>query len=160
VATTGRSGERLPVSPALPCYRSRHDRPQTIGFFPRVRHRGGRRCPIRHVDFERLPMNGPHVARDEGATLMYLTSRFDVAFNIRRKLAGWLTAMNTTLDVRGRNHAQPGWSEPRMHKLDFDRADYSIVVKNRAPTPISWRPEIYALGDQSRSSSHRRIFTP
>jgi hypothetical protein len=26
-------------------------------------------------------MNGPHVARDEGA-LTYLTSRFDVAFNI------------------------------------------------------------------------------
>jgi hypothetical protein len=41
----------------LPCYRSRHDRPQTNGFFPRVRHRGGRRCPIRHVDFERPAMN-------------------------------------------------------------------------------------------------------
>jgi hypothetical protein len=33
-----------------------------------------------------------------------------------------------------------------MHKLHFDRADYSVVVKNRAPAPISWRWEIYRAG--------------
>ena len=33
-----------------------------------------------------------------------------------------------------------------MDKLHFDRADYSVVVKNRAPAPISWRWEIYRAG--------------
>ena len=29
---------------------------------------------------------------------------------------------------------------------DFDRTDYSIVVKNRAPLPKPWRWEIYCAG--------------
>src|SRR5438309_8611732 len=34
-------------------------------------------------------------------------------------------------------------------KLHFDRTDYSIVVKNRAPLPNSWRWEIYRAGRSS-----------
>jgi hypothetical protein len=33
-----------------------------------------------------------------------------------------------------------------MNKLGFDDCDYSIVVKNRAPAPNSWRWEIYRAG--------------
>ena len=33
-----------------------------------------------------------------------------------------------------------------MDKLHFDRADYSVVVKKRAPLPNSWRWEIYRAG--------------
>jgi hypothetical protein len=33
-----------------------------------------------------------------------------------------------------------------MIKLGFDDCDYSIVVKNRAPAPNSWRWEIYRAG--------------
>jgi len=36
-----------------------------------------------------------------------------------------------------------------MHKLDFDHTDYSVVVKNRAPPPKSWRWEIYRAGRSS-----------
>jgi hypothetical protein len=36
-----------------------------------------------------------------------------------------------------------------MHKLTFDRTDYSVVVKNRAPPPNSWRWEIYRAGRSS-----------
>ena len=37
----------------------------------------------------------------------------------------------------------------RMGKLDFDDTDYSVVVKNRAPPPNSWRWEIYRAGRSS-----------
>jgi hypothetical protein len=30
-----------------------------------------------------------------------------------------------------------------MDKLNYERADYSVVVKNRAPPPKAWRWEIY-----------------
>jgi hypothetical protein len=33
-----------------------------------------------------------------------------------------------------------------MINLGFDDCDYSIVVKNRAPAPNSWRWEIYRAG--------------
>jgi hypothetical protein len=33
-----------------------------------------------------------------------------------------------------------------MHKPRFDRTDYSVVVKNRAPPPEPWRWEIYRAG--------------
>jgi len=33
-----------------------------------------------------------------------------------------------------------------MDKLRFDRTDYSVVVKNRAPLPNSWKWEIYRAG--------------
>ena len=33
-----------------------------------------------------------------------------------------------------------------MDELRFDETDYSVVVKNRAPLPNSWRWEIYRAG--------------
>jgi hypothetical protein len=36
-----------------------------------------------------------------------------------------------------------------MGKLHFDRTDYSVVVKHRAPPPTSWRWEIYRAGRSS-----------
>ena len=36
-----------------------------------------------------------------------------------------------------------------MDKLHFDRTDYSVVVKNRAPPPSSWKWEIYRAGRTS-----------
>jgi hypothetical protein len=36
-----------------------------------------------------------------------------------------------------------------MDKLLMDRTDYSVVVKNRAPLPNSWRWEIYRAGRSS-----------
>ena len=36
-----------------------------------------------------------------------------------------------------------------MDKLRFDDADYSVVVKNRAALPNSWRWEIYRAGRTS-----------
>ena len=33
-----------------------------------------------------------------------------------------------------------------MDRLRFDRSDYSVVVKNRAPLPNSWKWEIYRAG--------------
>ena len=37
-----------------------------------------------------------------------------------------------------------------MDKLHFDRTDYSVVVKNRAPPPRAWRWEIYRAGNASQ----------
>jgi hypothetical protein len=34
-----------------------------------------------------------------------------------------------------------------MFKIHYDRTDYSVVVKNRAPPPKSWRWEIYRAGN-------------
>ena len=34
-----------------------------------------------------------------------------------------------------------------MDKQHFDRTDYSVVVKNRAPPPSSWKWEIYRAGE-------------
>ena len=39
--------------------------------------------------------------------------------------------------------------ESLVGKLRFDDADYSIVVKSRAPPPNSWRWEIYRAGRSS-----------
>jgi hypothetical protein len=36
---------------------------------------------------------------------------------------------------------------PPMDKLDYERTDYSVVVKNRAPPPKAWRWEIYRAGN-------------
>jgi hypothetical protein len=33
-----------------------------------------------------------------------------------------------------------------MHRLHFDRTDYSVVVKSRAEPPNPWRWEIYRAG--------------
>ena len=37
-----------------------------------------------------------------------------------------------------------------MDKLHFERTDYSVVVKNRAPPPNAWRWEIYRAGNASQ----------
>ena len=53
-------------------------------------------------------------------------------------------------DKGGLNSTATGWArgvEPPMHKLNFDHSDYSVVVKNRAPPPKSWRWEIYRAGN-------------
>jgi hypothetical protein len=34
-----------------------------------------------------------------------------------------------------------------LNELHYDRADYSVVVKNRAPPPKAWRWEIYRAGN-------------
>jgi hypothetical protein len=34
-----------------------------------------------------------------------------------------------------------------MDKLQYDRTDYSVVVKNRAPPPKAWKWEIYRAGN-------------
>jgi hypothetical protein len=35
-----------------------------------------------------------------------------------------------------------------MYKLlHYERADYSVVVKNRAPPPKAWKWEIYRVGN-------------
>ena len=47
-----------------------------------------------------------------------------------------------------------------MDKLHFDLTDYSVVVKNRAPPPRSWKWEIYRAGRSSpikQSSIYFRI---
>ena len=36
---------------------------------------------------------------------------------------------------------------PSMNKLHYERADYSVVVKNRARPPNTWRWEIYRAGN-------------
>jgi hypothetical protein len=41
-----------------------------------------------------------------------------------------------------------------MDKLHFDRTDYSVVVKNRAPPPSSWKWEIYRAGRSSPVNPH------
>jgi hypothetical protein len=44
-----------------------------------------------------------------------------------------------------------------MDKLRNERADYSVVVKNRAPPPKAWRWEIYRAGNANpikQSSIH------
>jgi hypothetical protein len=47
-----------------------------------------------------------------------------------------------TLGIRG----YPTHNPP-MDKLHYERADYSVVVKNRAPPPKAWRWEIYRAGN-------------
>src|SRR6516225_3694392 len=49
---------------------------------------------------------------------------------------------NSGLGIDGRStHNSP------MNKLCYERADYSVVVKNRAPPPKAWRWEIYRAGN-------------
>jgi hypothetical protein len=52
------------------------------------------------------------------------------------------TRENSALGIGGgRAHNSP------MGKLHYERADYSVVVKNRAPPPKAWRWEIYRAGN-------------
>jgi hypothetical protein len=44
-----------------------------------------------------------------------------------------------------------------MDKLHFDHTDYSVVVKNRAPPPSSWKWEIYRAGRSSPVSRVSRL---
>jgi hypothetical protein len=45
-----------------------------------------------------------------------------------------------------------------MNMLRFDDADYSVVVKNRAPPPNSWRWEIYRAGRSSPIGQSPSLF--
>src|SRR5258708_21390665 len=61
-----------------------------------------------------------------------------------------------TLDKNLKNPAKrnthrlfPRTGVTTMDKLHFDRTDYSVVVKNRAPPPSSWKWEIYRAGRSS-----------
>jgi hypothetical protein len=42
--------------------------------------------------------------------------------------------------------------------LRYERTDYSVVVKNRAPPPNSWRWEIYRAGNVSPIKVSRIYF--
>src|SRR5258707_3591955 len=60
------------------------------------------------------------------------------------------------LDIKLQNLAKSNYTRlfPRtevttMDKLHFDRTDYSVVVKNRAPPPSSWQWEIHRAGRSS-----------
>ena len=54
----------------------------------------------------------------------------------------------------------PRASVTTMDKLHFDRTDYSVVVKNMAPLPNSWKWEIYRAGRSSPIKQSSSIFTP
>ena len=48
-----------------------------------------------------------------------------------------------------------------MDKLRFDRTDYSVVVKNRAPPPGSWKWDIfYSCREIKPNKAIISIFTP
>jgi len=46
----------------------------------------------------------------------------------------------------------------RAMKGDLERADYSVVVKNRARMPTPWRWEIYRAGRQSPIAHSEQLF--
>ena len=46
----------------------------------------------------------------------------------------------------------------RALKTDLERADYSVVVKNRARMPTPWRWEIYRAGRQSPIAHSEQFF--
>jgi hypothetical protein len=46
----------------------------------------------------------------------------------------------------------------RTLKSDLERADYSVVVKNRARMPKPWRWEIYRAGRQSPIARSEQLF--
>jgi len=55
-------------------------------------------------------------------------------------------------DLLQRNVIHHGAGKPsgiNMDKLHFDLADYSVVVKNSAPPPSSWKWKIYRAGRSS-----------
>jgi hypothetical protein len=43
-------------------------------------------------------------------------------------------------------------------RSDLERADYSVVVKNRARMPTPWRWEIYRAGRQSPIAHSEQLF--
>jgi len=46
-----------------------------------------------------------------------------------------------------------------MERARFDDDDYSVVVKNRAPPPNSWRWEIYRAGRSSPIGQSQDFFS-
>jgi hypothetical protein len=46
----------------------------------------------------------------------------------------------------------------RAAKSELERADYSVVVKNRARMPTPWRWEIYRAGRQSPIAHSEQFF--
>src|SRR6266566_6842322 len=73
----------------------------------------------------------------------------------RRFLGGLYTSIKDGAVIRLSRAQQEIANQPTKHiypimdKLHFDRTDYSVVVKNRAPPPNSWRWEIYRAGRSS-----------
>src|SRR6516162_9811575 len=61
----------------------------------------------------------------------------------RNSVFGW---PRRTLAKFGLGDRRPTHNSP-MNKLYYERADYSVVVKNRAPPPKAWRWEIYRAGN-------------
>jgi hypothetical protein len=45
-----------------------------------------------------------------------------------------------------------------MEKGPYQRSDYSVVVKNRASPPKSWRWEIYRAGNANRTKQSSTYF--
>jgi hypothetical protein len=59
-----------------------------------------------------------------------------------------LTSRESSMARAARSTARNVVSSFTMtHLLRYERADYSVVVKNRAPPPKSWRWEIYRAGN-------------
>ena len=68
-------------------------------------------------------------------------SLFPILAERRKNRAGALSGGQQQMLAIGRALMSP------MNKLYYERADYSVVVKNRAPPPQAWRWEIYRAGN-------------
>ena len=68
-------------------------------------------------------------------------SLFPILAERRKNRAGALSGGQQQMLAIGRALMSP------MNKLYYERADYSVVVKNRAPPPKAWRWEIYRAGN-------------
>jgi hypothetical protein len=67
-----------------------------------------------------------------------------------RAMCSWSRQLNSNFSCQRQLHRLfPRASVTTMDKLHFDRTDYSVVVKNRAPPPSSWKWEIYRAGRSS-----------
>ena len=70
-------------------------------------------------------------------------SLFPILAERRKNRAGALSGGQQQMLAIGRALMSP------MNKLYYERADYSVVVKNRAPPPKAWRWEIYRAGNDN-----------
>ena len=68
-------------------------------------------------------------------------SLFPILAERRKNRAGALSGGQQQMLAIGRALMSP------MNKLYYERADYSVVVKNRAPPPKAWRWENYRAGN-------------
>src|ERR1700751_1045836 len=85
-----------------------------------------------------------------------------VAVSLRHGLAslfGTAADLTSRSPAQGRRNEHAGWDcrwrsdaagcMLRAMRSLFDQSDFSVVVKNRAPPPKSWRWEIYRAGRNS-----------